>query len=46
MSPKKGESPVRRRYLVTSCGIPALLAKAGRLRNSRSASLPYADQAG
>ena len=35
-SPKKGESPVRRRYLVNSCGSPALLAKARRLRNSRT----------
>jgi hypothetical protein len=28
------ESPVRRRYLVTSCGIPVLLDQSGGLRNS------------
>jgi len=33
---KEKGAPVRCRYLVASCGIPALLAKAGRLRNSRS----------
>ena len=35
-SHQRKSRPVRRRYLVASCGIPALLAKAGRLRNSRT----------
>ena len=31
-------SPVRRHYLVTSCGVPALLDHPGGLRNSRTVS--------
>jgi hypothetical protein len=38
-SPKRKGTPVRRRYLVTSCGIPALLNQPGGLRNSRTDSI-------
>jgi hypothetical protein len=38
-SPKKKGAPVRRRYLVNSCGSPALLDQSGRLRNSRTGSI-------
>ena len=37
-SPKKKGAPVRRHYLVHSCGVPALLDQVGRLRNSRTHS--------
>jgi hypothetical protein len=33
---KRKGAPVRRRYLVPSCGIPALLDQSGGLRNSRT----------
>jgi hypothetical protein len=33
---KERGSPVRRHYLVTSCGVPALLDQPGGLRNSRT----------
>ena len=45
-SPKRRASPVRRHYLANSCGVPALLAKAGRLRNSRTISILLAHRAG
>jgi len=43
MSVSRTGAPVRRHYLVNSCGVPALLDQAGRLRNSRKGSMLFTD---